>query len=89
MDTGARAQEEGARMRPSAVAEALAWGAGVAIGVAIGGWLAVVSGAGAPGLEAIDPWLDVVVVPGVAGWVTALCYLMLRRVRVACARSRG
>ncbi|MDZ4655477.1 MAG: hypothetical protein U1F44_06345 [Coriobacteriia bacterium] len=42
---------------------AATWGAGAAIGVALGGWLTLVGGAGAPGIESLDPWADLVLLP--------------------------
>lgn len=46
---------------------ATTWGFGFACGVAVGGWLTVISGAGAPGVEALDLVDDVLVLPGIAG----------------------
>ena len=42
---------------------ALTWSLGVAIGVALGGWLTVTSGSGAPGASALDVGRDMVLVP--------------------------
>jgi len=62
------------------------WGLGAAIGVALGGWLTLVGGAGAPGTSGLDPVSDLVVLPGVAFVVVVLLQLV---VRVAAAAIRG
>lgn len=58
---------------PRAVLYSASWGLGAAIGVALGGWLTLVGGAGAPGAAGIDPVSDLVVVPlaafGIVGGV--------------------
>ena len=58
-----------------AVFWALTWGVGVAAGVALGGWLTLVGGAGAPGAQALEPLTDLVVMPAVAGAVVAGIHL--------------
>ena len=72
------------------IAEALlwsaSWGFGAAIGVALGGWLTLVGGAGAPGTSGLDPVSDLVVLPGVAFAVVLLLQLV---VRVTAAAVRG
>lgn len=55
---------------------ALTWGIGVAIGVALGGWLTVVGGAGAPGVESLDLIEDVVVLPAIAGLAVTVIHLL-------------
>lgn len=46
------------------------WGAGAAIGVALGGWLTLVGGSGAPGAEGLDPVVDLGLLPlGAFGFV--------------------
>lgn len=40
-----------------------AWGLGAAIGVALGGWLTVAGGTGAPGAEGLDLSVDVGYLP--------------------------
>ncbi len=50
-----------------ALFRAATWGVGVAAGVALGSWLTVVGGAGAPGLESIDPGTDLLMLPAAAG----------------------
>lgn len=56
--------------QPFRIAPALGWATtwalGAAAGVALGGYLTLVSGSGAPGKQALDPTLDLVVLPGVA-----------------------
>lgn len=52
------------------------WGLGAAIGVALGGWLTLVGGAGAPGIESLDPWTDLAVLPFVAFVAVAAVHLV-------------
>lgn len=72
------------------LAEALllsvSWGVGVAAGVALGGWLTLVGGAGAPGTGGLDPISDLVVLPGAAFLVVVAVQLV---VRVSAAALRG
>lgn len=72
------------------IAEALlwsvSWGLGAAIGVALGGWLTLVGGAGAPGASGLDPVSDLVVLPGAAFVVVVALQLV---VRIAAAALRG
>ena len=42
---------------------AFTWALGAGSGVALGGWLTVVGGAGAPGAEALDVRTDLIVLP--------------------------
>ncbi len=52
------------------------WGIGAAIGVALGGWLTLVGGSGAPGVEALDPWTDLLLLPiGALGVVTVVHFV--------------
>lgn len=44
-----------------------AWALGVALGVALGGWLTVTSGNGAPGTAALDTGRDLVLIPLLSG----------------------
>ena len=67
---------------------ALTWGVGVAAGVALGGWLTLVGGAGAPGVEALEPLADLVVLPAVAGGAVMLVHL-LGQLIAAAVRGRG
>ena len=46
---------------------AATWGVGAAIGVAVGGWLTAVGGAGAPGVESLELAEDLIVLPALAG----------------------
>ena len=55
---------------------AATWGVGVAIGVALGGWLTVVGGAGTPGVEALDLTQDMIVLPAIAGSVVFVLHLL-------------
>lgn len=50
-----------------ASAWAVTWAVGVAIGVAVGGWLTVVGSAAAPGVAALEPTEDLVLLPLAAG----------------------
>lgn len=52
------------------------WGLGAAIGVALGSWLTVASGSGAPGIETLDITQDVIVLPSVAGGGVILLHLV-------------
>lgn len=47
-----------------AVLWSFTWGLGAALGVALGGWLTLVGGSGAPGTAALDPLADLVLLPG-------------------------
>ena len=49
-----------------AIGWASTWAFGAALGVAVGGYLTLVSGTGAPGQAAIDPATDLLVLPLVA-----------------------
>jgi len=60
----------------SAVFWAATWGVGVAIGVALGGWLTVVGGAGTPGVESLDIIEDVLLLPGIVGFVVFCVHLV-------------
>ncbi len=68
---------------------AATWGVGVAIGVALGGWLTVVGGAGAPGTESLELAEDVLLLPGLAGSVTFLVHLAGQAVVAALRAERG
>ena len=50
----------------------LTWSVGVAMGVALGGWLTVASGSGAPGVASLDVTHDLLVVPSLSSLVTFL-----------------
>lgn len=52
------------------------WGVGVALGVALGGWLTVVGGTGTPGVESLDLAEDVIALPlAVGGAVFAVHFV--------------
>jgi hypothetical protein len=55
---------------------AATWGVGVAIGVALGGWLTLVGGAGAPGGGSLDLTQDVLVLPALAGGTVIVVHLV-------------
>lgn len=62
------------------------WGAGAAAGVALGGWLTLVGGAGAPGSGGLEPVSDLVALPvGAFGIVIAVQLA----VRLSAAALRG
>lgn len=55
---------KGERLRlPEALFWSLSWGVGAGIGVALGGWLTVVGGSGAPGTGGLEIGTDLVVLP--------------------------
>lgn len=58
-----------------AVLMAASWAVGGAIGVALGGWLTLTGGAGAPGATGLDPASDLVIVPGVTFAAVMLVHL--------------
>ena len=62
------------------LAEALfwsaSWGLGAAIGVALGGWLTLVGGSGAPGAEGLDPMVDLGLLPFGAFVAVSLVHLI-------------
>lgn len=58
-----------------AVFWAVTWGVGVAAGVAGGAWLSAISGAGAPGVSALDPGKDLLALPAIAGVLTLAVHL--------------
>lgn len=67
---------------------AVSWGAGAAVGVALGGWLTLVGGSGAPGAAGLDPLVDLVVLPLGAFGVVAAVHL-IGQVVVAALRGRS
>ncbi len=52
------------------------WAVGAAIGVAAGGWLTVVGGAGTPGVESLDLTEDLLVLPVLAGLAVFAVHLL-------------
>lgn len=70
----------------------MTWGAGTAIGVALGGWLTVVGGSGAPGAGGLDVWTDLVVLPALTFAVVFTVHLCGQLVAATVrggARDRG
>jgi hypothetical protein len=68
------------------------WGVGAAIGVALGGWLTVVGGSGAPGAGGLDAWTDLVVLPALTFAVVFavhLCGQLFAATVRGGARDRG
>ena len=80
------------KREPLRMAEALvwsvSWGAGAAIGVALGGWLTLVGGSGAPGATGLDPVSDLVVLPAAAFGSVVLVHIVGQLV-VAALRGRA
>jgi len=67
---------------------AMTWALGAAMGVALGGWLTVVGGVGAPGIEALDLGTDVFLLPALSGLVVFVVHLG-GQIIVASLRSRA
>ncbi len=67
---------------------AASWGLGAAIGVALGGWLTLVGGSGAPGVEGLDPAVDLGLLPLGAFGAVMLVHL-LGQVVAAALRGRA
>lgn len=70
-----------------AVFWSLTWAVGVALGVALGGWLTVVSGSGAPGVESLSVGQDLFVIPAIAGAVVFVALLLARIIGARLRRS--
>ena len=80
---------DGRRLRVGdALFWACAWGVGVALGVALGGWLTLVGGSGAPGAEGLDAVSDLVVLPLAAAGATIIVHL-LGQVVASAVRGRA
>jgi hypothetical protein len=62
---------------------AASWGVGAAIGVALGGWLTLVGGSGAPGAEGLDPVVDLGLLPLGAFGAVMLVHLLGQLVAAA------
>lgn len=75
----------------SALLWSCTWALGAALGVALGGWLTLVGGEGAPGATALDPISDLVVLPGAAFLLVLAVELLVRTIAAALrgARPRG
>lgn len=67
---------------------ASSWGLGAAIGVALGGWLTLVGGSGAPGVEGLDPAVDLGLLPLGAFGVVAILHIV-GQLAVAALRGRS
>ncbi len=72
-----------------AVFWASTWAIGAAIGAAIGGYLTLVSGSGAPGVQDIDPLTDLVVLPLAAFGAVFVTHLGLQTVAAAMRGRRA
>ena len=70
-----------------AVLWAFSWGLGAAIGVAAGAWLTVVGEASAPGIEAIDPGVDLIALPA-AAFATVFVIHLFAQAIAALVRGR-
>ncbi len=55
---------------------AATWGVGMAIGVALGGWLTAVGGTAAPGFESIEFDVDLVLLPVSSGFVVFVLHFI-------------
>lgn len=62
---------------------AATWGLGAAVGVALGGWLTLVGGSGAPGAEGLDPVVDLGLLPLGAFGAVFLMHLLGQLVAAA------
>ena len=83
------ADKTGGPFRPArAVLWSVGWALGAGIGVALGGWLTLAGGSGAPGAEAIDPTLDLVILPAVAAGIVFVAHAAFQ-VSVAAIRGRA
>lgn len=69
-----------ARSIAASVFWAATWGVGVAIGVALGGWLTVVGGAGTPGADSLDLAEDVIMLPVAVGLIVFVLHLLAQAV---------
>lgn len=69
------------------LAWAFSWGIGVGVGVALGAWLTVVGQAGAPGVEALEPGADLLLLPVMAFAAVSAVHLVFQ-VAVAALRGR-
>lgn len=68
---------KGERLRlPEALFWSGSWGLGAALGVALGGWLTLVGGSGAPGAEGLDPLTDLVLLPAGAFFAVLAVHLV-------------
>lgn len=67
---------------------AVSWGLGAAVGVALGGWLTLVGGSGAPGVAGLDPVVDLGLLPLGAFGVVVLLHVAGQAV-VAIFRGRA
>jgi hypothetical protein len=68
---------------------AATWGVGAAIGVAVGGWLTAVGGAGAPGVESLDLTEDVLLLPLLTGLAVFSAHILLQLVVGFVRRGRA
>lgn len=73
---------------PEALFWSASWGLGAAIGVALGGWLTLVGGSGAPGAAGLDPVVDLALLPLGAFGVVGAVHLF-GQLAVAALRGRS
>ncbi len=57
------------------VLRAIPWGLGAGVGVALGGWLTAVGGVGAPGVQSLEPGVDLFVLPIVGGLLVVIGHI--------------
>lgn len=83
-------QDSATRIAARGVFWAATWGLGAGLGIALGGWLTAVGGAGAPGTESLDLVQDVVVLPLLFGGAVFVIHLggQLLVAAVKASRSR-
>lgn len=67
---------------------AASWGLGAAIGVALGGWLTLVGGSGAPGVSGLDPVADLGLLP-LCGFCIVTTVHLLGQLIAAVMRGRA
>ncbi|MBE0475986.1 MAG: hypothetical protein IBX62_02680 [Coriobacteriia bacterium] len=86
--TGAEPPEGRHRGALRALARAVPWAVGAALGVAAGAYLTAVGGAGAPGASALDAWVDLVALPALAFAAMLAAHLLLQGAAALIRRLR-
>ena len=64
------------------------WGLGAAVGVALGGWLTLVGGSGAPGAGGLEPLVDLVLLP-LGAFAVVLVLHLVGQIIAASVRGRA
>lgn len=78
----------GPETTPSGLLDALTWGVGVGVGVALGAYLTAVGGVGSPGVEGLD-LSETFTLPVAAGGVMFVFVLGLEALLAIVRRSRA